>query len=231
MPVISGTNHDEWMLFVELLNTLSNNPVTAANYQQQVAATLELPSAAAAAPIVAAYPFSAYPTGENALGAVGTDAIFACNARVDVRSLSKYTPTFQYEFNDENAPNAFLPAVPYSLGAYHASEIQYLFPRPVPLLDPGQAELSTAMQKYWTNFAKTGNPNGAGLPTWPAYNAGSNEAQSLVPPAPHTESKSRRGSQVRHLDARRLAAPRHPTFAPANRLNAEGGESNLHARR
>jgi para-nitrobenzyl esterase len=188
VPVISGTNHDEWMLFVELLNTLSNNPVTAANYQQQVAATLELPSAAAAAPIVAAYPYGAYPTGENALGAVGTDAIFACNARLDVRSLSKYTPTYQYEFNDENAPNDFLPAVPYSLGAYHASEIQYLFQRPVSLLDPDQLQLSAAMQTYWTNFAKTGNPNGTGVPAWPAYSSGSDEAQSLVPPTPQTES-------------------------------------------
>jgi len=189
VPVLYGTNHDEWMLFVDLLNSVLGNPVTPANYQAQVAATLQLPSAAAAAPVVAAYPLSAYPTPFNALGAVGTDAIFACNARVDVRSISQYVPTYQYEFDDPSPPMIFLlPPVPYSLGAYHASELQYLFPTSASTLDAAQRQLAGAMQGYWTNFAKTGDPNGAGLPAWPAYTAATDEAQSLVEPAPAPES-------------------------------------------
>ncbi len=35
---------------------------------------------------------------------------------------------------------------------------------------PAEAVLARRMTDYWTNFAKTGNPNGAGLPTWPRYN-------------------------------------------------------------
>ena len=31
-------------------------------------------------------------------------------------------------------------------------------------------ELARAMTGYWTNFAKTGDPNGAGLPNWTAFN-------------------------------------------------------------
>lgn len=189
VPVLSGSNHDEWMLFVDLLNSQLNNPVTLANYQAQVAATLQLPDAAAAAPIVALYPPTAYPTSYNALGAVGTDAIFACNARRDVQRLSQYVPTYQYEFDDPAPPLIFqLAPVPYPLGAYHASELQFLFPNALSALSPDEQRLAAAMQGYWTNFAKTGDPNGSGLPAWPAYTAAGDEAQSLVPPAPVPES-------------------------------------------
>jgi len=32
--------------------------------------------------------------------------------------------------------------------------------------------LSRELQGYWVNFAKTGNPNGPGLPAWPQFAAG-----------------------------------------------------------
>jgi para-nitrobenzyl esterase len=38
-----------------------------------------------------------------------------------------------------------------------------------PNYDAADQAISKAMQEYWTNFAKTGNPDGAGVPAWPRY--------------------------------------------------------------
>ena len=57
----------------------------------------------------------------------------------------------------------------YVTGAYHGAELGYVFGNPDPAWDAQDRRLSDTMMSYWTNFAKTGNPNGAGLPTWPAF--------------------------------------------------------------
>jgi para-nitrobenzyl esterase len=190
VPVINGTNHDEWRLFVAL-SELEGAPVTAANYQSMIASTLGV-SPAIAAVIAAQYPLSAYPSPAVALGAVGTDAIFACPALTVDQSVSRYVPTFGYEFNDENAPQRFLPPVSFPYGAAHASELQYLFDLPTSpfpgALTPAQQQLAASMRRYWTNFAKRGFPSSFTEPLWPHFDAIGQRVLSLIPPRPQIET-------------------------------------------
>jgi para-nitrobenzyl esterase len=189
VPVVEGTNHDEWRLFVAQTEVATGVPLSAANYIPAIAATLGV-SLSTATTIAGFYPLAAYSSPSVALGAVGTDAVFACNARVAARLLSAYVPTYQYEFNDPAAPMLYFPPVSFPTGAYHASELTYLFdltgtPVPAPPFTAAQQSLSAAMAGYWTQFAHSGDPNSAGEPTWPPYGA-SDLFQSLQPAIPVT---------------------------------------------
>ncbi len=191
VPVIEGSNHDEWRLFVSLNIDLVTGPLAPAQYPGAISATLGV-NAATAAFLATLYPLGGFPSADLALSALGTDAIFACNSRKVVRLLSQHVPTHAYEFNDENAPQLFLPPVSFPYGSAHASEIQYLFNLratvPAPALAPGQERLSAAMVAYWTNFARMGDPNWFGTPFWPAYDRAADQMQSLAPPSPFVES-------------------------------------------
>ena len=187
VPVINGTNHDEWRLFIAIYRPLTG-PVTAANYQSMIASTASV-SPAEAAVVAARYPLSRFPSPAEALGAVGTDAIFACPALTIDQELSRVAPTFAYEFNDEHAPELFLPPVSgFPYGAAHVSEIQYLFHlnvSPFPgSLTPAQQRLAASMQRYWTNFAAQGFTSSRGEPPWPQFRSGVQRMMSLIPPAP-----------------------------------------------
>ena len=57
--------------------------------------------------------------------------------------------------------------LPYVFGALHDSGWSWL---PFQKLDDG---LAATMESYWTNFAQTGDPNGAGLPRWRAFSGAS----------------------------------------------------------
>jgi para-nitrobenzyl esterase len=190
VPVIMGTNHDEWRLFVGLDHLLGAPAVTAASYQAQIQGTAGV-SAAAAAQVAARYPLARFASPAIALGAVGTDAIFACSALNEESLLSKFTPTFAYEFNDENAPERFLASAGFPYGAAHASEIQYLFSitTAVPgTLTTAQRDLAAQLKGYWTSQAKHGRPATAAQPAWPAFTAAAPRMLSLDEPAPAVET-------------------------------------------
>jgi para-nitrobenzyl esterase len=63
----------------------------------------------------------------------------------------------------------------YRAGAPHGSEIPFVFDTltaPGSTLAPEDQAVARMAQRYWVNFAKTGDPNGAGLPAWPRHDPG-----------------------------------------------------------
>ena len=74
--------------------------------------------------------------------------------------------------------------------AAHASELQFVWNLPAPsgaTLTADEQALSATMVKYWTQFAKTGDPNVSGSPTWPAYTAANDSILTLNTPAANVQ--------------------------------------------
>ena len=109
VPVIEGSNHDEWRLFVAQTEATTGVPLTAAGYIPAIAATLGVPLSVATAIAAAAYPLAAYPSPSVALGAVGTDAIFSCNAR-SRRVCCRSSSDVPVRVQRPSAPMLFFPS-------------------------------------------------------------------------------------------------------------------------
>jgi len=107
-----------------------------------------------------------------------TDTMFRCGSVATAMEHSVAAPTYQYE---DTHP---LPGAEAN-GAFHGAELGYLFgtlfmPETkaqfqrwglnIGGLTDNDRTFSELLQTYWTNFAKTGNPNGTSVPIWPAYN-------------------------------------------------------------
>ncbi len=95
---------------------------------------------------------------------------FGTWAWLEAQAKTGRQPVYRYRF--ERAPPTDFSGSK-ARGAYHAADILYAFgsfaAQPQVPWTPTDHEVSDRMQAYWTNFARTGNPNGAGLPPWPAY--------------------------------------------------------------
>ncbi|WP_433663233.1 carboxylesterase/lipase family protein [Nocardia sp. CA-128927] len=188
VPVITGANHDETALFSWLAYGRPGGPtLTADRYPQaltEITRDSDFPiDEDRTAAVTAEYPAERYPQPIMALTRAASDQA-ACIVRGQTPELAGNGPTFGYEFADPTPPG---PPSTFPLGAFHASELFYMWQMSTPLSDsaptPAQHDLADQLVRYWTRFVVTGNPNPAGLPPMPGYTSADSQLMSFKPDA------------------------------------------------
>ena len=172
VPIVNGLVEDEQAFFLPEANT--HKPLTKKDVEDYAASF----GAEHAETLLNKYPVANYASPSLAEIAMA-QAMKSCVARLLDRQWSKYVPVYAYEFDDRTAPSYF-PELSYPMGAYHTSELQYLFPlfrggqgTAHPLNDV-QKRLSDQLVDYWATFARYGDPNRDSvkeLSAWPRYEA------------------------------------------------------------
>lgn len=174
VPVLIGTNRDEFSMFVALQYLREGREISAARYLDVLADTFGPDHAAA---VHARYRPEQYGGSASlAYAAAATDDVFACASDRMVDGLARSAPAiYAYEFDDHRAPAPELyQQVPFPIGASHSLEMRYLFDvGGAPPLDPAQRRLSRQMIAYWAQFMTTGSENVADQPHWPKVGRGS----------------------------------------------------------
>ncbi|HSS00684.1 MAG TPA: carboxylesterase family protein, partial [Kofleriaceae bacterium] len=200
VPVLNGSNEDEYALFIAIGEIGRRAAAMPPNFDP---ANTSFSLTATAYPATLAglaagtgltgptlmsdgyYPLTAYGATaalQPSLGAsaMGTDVVFACQGlNIAKRVLAQGSPVWSYEFRDQTAlPSVGFDAtgnyyLSFSQGAAHSYELQYLF-NLRDLQNDERRALQDSMTRYWTNFARTGDPNQGTAPAvaWPAFTGG-----------------------------------------------------------
>jgi para-nitrobenzyl esterase len=189
-PVLIGTNSDEGALFEQPgMNAARFESLVRDGYGKQAETVLAAYAHGSEADAIAA--------GKN----LRRDSLFAWPtwawAMLQSEKGKGHAYVYYFDHRTPQSPN----------GANHGSEIAFVFRNligggPVGLGGPPRPEdnaMSELMSSYWVNFAKTGDPNGAGLPRWPAFTSSSQnlmffDAKSSARPVPNM-------TQIKALDS------------------------------
>ena len=119
-----------------------------------------------------------------------TDIVQRCGAvtTAQLHSAAKH-PTYLYQF-DRVTPGR------EAAGSTHGAEVVYVFgnmdrPGNTVAFSDSDRKASDVIQHYWTNFARNGNPNGAGVPSWPPFDPGAARYMEFTAGGPVVNEKPR----------------------------------------
>ena len=160
VPTITGLNADEGSA------SPTYGRATAEQFKQQATQRY----GEKATDFLATYPAATEEEARRAQIESGRDAgIAGVHQLLIERAKTARTPAYGYYF-DHAIPWPDKP----QFGAFHTSEVPYVFGTLDKLQRPWtdvDRKLSATMMSYWVNFATSGDPNGFGVPTWPAFTA------------------------------------------------------------